>query len=72
MTLFFDNYSAGVTGAIGDPFLKHFELDLKDTFSPIEEHVALGTGRANDTAAGGFIWVNSKFGFNGSATDYDV
>ena len=70
----FDNYSGGVTAGIEYPFLKHFELDLKDTFSPIEGHVALGTGRANNTTAGGFVWVNQKFGFNGQATDsmYDV
>jgi len=70
----FDNYSAGVTAGVEYPFLKHFELDLKDTFSPITEHVALGTGRANSTAAGGFIWFSKSLGIHGEATDsmYDV
>ncbi len=70
----FDNYSAGVLAGVEVPFAKHFELDLKDTFSPIESHVALGTGRANNTSVGGYIWLNSKLGLNGAATDsmYDV
>jgi hypothetical protein len=70
----FDNYSAGITAGVEYPFLKHFELDLKDTFSPITEHVALGTGRANSTAAGGFVWLSKSLGIHGEATDsmYDV
>lgn len=70
----FDNYNFGVTAGIEVPFLKHFELDLKDTFSPIESHVALGTGRANITTAGGIIWLTQGWGLTGSVEDsmYDV
>lgn len=63
----FNNYSFGVSGALEIPFAKHFELDLKDTFSPIEKHVALGTGRANISNAGGHIWLTKSFGVNGAA-----
>jgi hypothetical protein len=70
----FDNESAGVTVAGEFPFLKHYELDLKDTFSPIETHVALGGGRANVVSGTGFVWLTQKFGFVGAASDsmYDV
>ena len=70
----FDNYSGGVTAGIEYPFLKYFELHLTDTFSPIEGHVSLGTGRANNINVSGFVWVNQKFGFNGQIADsaYDV
>jgi hypothetical protein len=70
----YDNYNFGVTGSAEIPFAKHFELDLKDTFSPIESHVALGQGRANITRAGGFIWLTKSWGLNGWAEDsmYDV
>jgi hypothetical protein len=69
----FDNSSVGVTAAIEVPFAKRYELDLKDTFSPIESHVSLGGGRANVTSAGGYIWFGS-WGLNGKAEDsmYDV
>jgi len=70
----FDNYSAGVSAGAEIPFLKHYEFDLKDTFSPVESHVSLGAGRANIIQAGGFIWLSKSFGFTGSAEDsmYDV
>lgn len=70
----FDNSSVGVTAGLELPFAKHYELDLKDTFSPIESHVALGGGRANRTSAGGRIWFTEHWGVVGSAEDsmYDV
>jgi hypothetical protein len=70
----FDNYSFGVQGGVEIPFAKRYELDLKDTFSPIETHVSLGSGRANATSAGGYIWVSKSWGLNGRVEDsmYDV
>jgi hypothetical protein len=69
-----DNYSLGVSAAIEIPFARRYELDLKDTFSPVEAHVALGSGRANVTSAGGHVWLSNHWGVNGSVTDsmYDV
>jgi hypothetical protein len=54
--------------------LKHYELDLKDTFSPFETHVALGGGYANLTSAGGHIWLTNSLGLNGKVerTNYSV
>jgi hypothetical protein len=60
-----DNQSAGVSTALEVPFLKHFELDLKDDFSPFETHVALGGGYANLASVGGHIWLTKSFGLNG-------
>ena len=70
----YDNSSVGVTASLEVPFLKRYELDLKDTFSPIESHVALGGGRANVTYAGGHIWLTNNWGLVGGAEDsmYDV
>lgn len=65
----FDNSSVGVTAAIEVPFLKHYELDLHDTFSPFESHVALGGGRANLASAGGFIWLTKSIGLIGKVED---
>ena len=65
----FDNSSVGVTAAIEVPFLKHYELDLRDTFSPFESHVALGGGRANIATIGGFIWLTKSFGLTGHVDD---
>ena len=69
-----DNQSAGATFGLEVPFLKRYELDLKDTFSPFETHVALGGGYANLTSAGGHIWLTKSFGFNGKVerTGYSV
>lgn len=65
----FDNSSLGVTAALEIPFLKHYELDLKDTFSPFESHVALGGGRANIASVGGFVWFTKSFGLTGRVDD---
>jgi hypothetical protein len=69
-----DNYSVGIAAAAEIPFAKRYELDLKDTFSPVEAHVSLGAGRANITNAGGHIWLTPRWGLNGSVSDsmYDV
>lgn len=69
----FDNSSLGVTASIEVPFAKRLEVDLSDTFSPLESHVSLGGGRANTTNATGRIWFGS-WGVNGGAEDsmYDV
>jgi hypothetical protein len=73
-TYAWDNHSAGATFGLEIPFLKHYELDLKDTLSPFETKVALGGGYANLAAAGGHIWLTNHFGVNGSVerTNYAV
>lgn len=70
----FDNSSVGVMLGFEIPFAKHYELDLQDTFSPVESHVALGGGRANITSASGRIWFSDHWGIVGGAEDsmYDV
>lgn len=65
----FDNYSFGVQAGIEVPFAKHYELDLRDTFSPIESHVALGSGRANLASVGGIVWFTPSWGLNGQVED---
>jgi hypothetical protein len=65
----FDNSSLGVTAGLEIPFAKHYELDLKDTFSPFESHVALGGGRANIASAGGIIWFSPAWGITGRVED---
>jgi hypothetical protein len=65
----FDNYSLGVQAGIEIPFLKHYELDLKDTFSPVEAHVSLGSGRANKAEVGGIVWLSDSFGLTGKVED---
>jgi hypothetical protein len=42
-----------------------FELDLRDEFAPLEEHIALGHGFANTGGAGPTVWLKQKFGLNG-------
>jgi hypothetical protein len=63
----FSNLFVGPVVAIEAPVTKHFELDLKDTFAPIEEHIALGSGSANKAEAGGIVWLTKSVGLNGRA-----
>lgn len=63
----FGNGSIGVMGAVEVPITKHFEFDLKDVFSPVESHVALGHGTANIVGGGGIVWATKNMGFAGSA-----
>lgn len=69
-----DNYNAGATAGIEVPFLNHFEFDLQDAFAPVEQHVALGHGRANLAMASGIGWFSNQWGITGSVEDsaYDV
>jgi hypothetical protein len=63
----FSNLFVGPSFALEVPATKHFEFDLKDTFSPIEQHIALGKGYANQVNAGGIVWLNKSIGLDGSA-----
>src|ERR1700675_2912106 len=65
----FDNGSVGLHLGLEVPFLKRYELDLKDTSSPIETHVSLGGGRANIASVGGIVWLTKSWGLNGSVED---
>ena len=70
----FDNSSVGAAISLEVPFAKRFEIDLQDTFSPIESHVSLGGGRANITSATGRVWFSQHWGLVGGVEDsmYDV
>lgn len=70
----FSNVSLGVVAGIEVPFAKRFELDLKDTFSPIEAHVALGRGRSNIISGVGLVWISKSWGLNGQVeySSYNV
>lgn len=61
----FNNLSVGGNGGIAIPFGGRYELDLEDTFSPIESHVKLGHGYANSFSAQGFGWISDHWGVNG-------
>jgi hypothetical protein len=65
----FGNLYLGPVVGLEVPVTKHFELDLKDSFSPLEQHIALGSGWANTAKAGGVVWISNSLGVNGSA-DY--
>jgi hypothetical protein len=62
----FGNLFAGVSGKIEVP-VKRFELDLSDNFSPIEQHINLGTGWANQAKIGDIMWLNNKVGIDDAA-----
>lgn len=70
----FGNYFFGLNAAVEIPFAHRYELDLLDTFSPIESHIAIGSGWANQVSAGGLFWLTKRFGLNGSAeySNYSV
>jgi hypothetical protein len=70
----FGNYFLGLIAGVEIPFAHRYELDLEETFSPIERHVALGSGWANRVSAGGHFWLTKGFGLNGSAeySNYSV
>ena len=60
------NLSLGPAVGLEVPFGGRLELDLSDTFSPFESHVALGHGWADVASAGGHVWLTPGFGLNGS------
>jgi hypothetical protein len=77
----FGSLFLGPTVEVEVPMLKHtaydflldhatiynrFELDLLDTFSPLEEHIALGSGFANQVRATPILWLTHAFGLNGA------
>ena len=64
----FGNMFVSVTAGAEIPFAKRFEVDVNDSFSPIESHVNLGSGLANDASAGGIVWItkDKSLGLNGS------
>lgn len=63
----FGNMFIGPTVGLEVPFAKRYELDLYDTFAPIEEHIALGHGWSNQAKAGGIVFLTDHFGLNGYA-----
>lgn len=53
----FDNDNFGVLIGIEHPFYKNLEVDLLDTFSPLESHVNLGHGWENVADLNGIAWM---------------
>jgi hypothetical protein len=61
----YDNYQFGVSGGIEQPIGKHLELDFTYRYSPVEKHVALGSGHANLVYGGAYIWLTDHIGLTG-------
>jgi hypothetical protein len=61
----FGNLFAGILAGVELPVTRHLELDLHDTFSPVEQHVPYGNGTANQVIGGGIVWINRSVGLNG-------
>lgn len=58
----YDNINFGVNAAVEIPVKKHFELDIQDTFSPVESHVSLGHGWANLANVQSIVWFGKGIG----------
>jgi len=70
----FGNYFFGLEAGVEIPFAHRYELDSHEAFYPIERHVALGSGWANQVSVGGHFWLTNGFGLNGRAeySNYSV
>jgi hypothetical protein len=70
----FGNDSGGILALAELPFRHRYELDLKDTFSPLENHIGYGHGTANTVRVVGNIWVSRHFGVSagGEFSEYHV
>ena len=70
----FGNDNLGVAVSAELPFAHRFEADIKDVFSPLENHAGYGHGTANVARAGGIAWITNNVGITGSAeySDYHV
>jgi hypothetical protein len=77
----FDNLSLGPTVEVRVPFgfrvtksnafpawnqgYDRFELNLRDTFDPLESHIALGSGYDNVATVEPVLWLTKGFGLDG-------
>lgn len=70
----FGNDSGGFKASIEQPFSRRYEIDLSDTFSPLENHIGFGHGTANVARVVGDLWVSLHFGISGGGefSDYHV
>jgi hypothetical protein len=70
----FGNDSGGIRASIEQPFGRRYEIDLSDTFSPLENHIGFGHGTANVARVVGDFWVSLHFGISGGGefSDYHV
>jgi hypothetical protein len=68
LTLGYGNVAVGLTGKLEIP-IKRAEIDLAETFSPYEKHIALGSGWANQFSVGGYGWFSNHFGITGRIED---
>lgn len=64
----FGNAFLGLTTAVEIPVKNRFEFDVVNTFSPVESHIALGHGWAEEVNGGGIVWLTRQVGLNGSAS----
>src|ERR1700752_906733 len=62
----FGNLFLGPVVGLEIPVQKHLEVDLKYNFNPLEQHIALGTGWAQQAYAGGVIWLTKGVGIDGN------
>lgn len=60
----FGNLSLGPTVEVKLP-IRRFELDLRDTFDPLESHIALGHGWDNVATIEPILWLKPNFGLDG-------
>jgi hypothetical protein len=64
----FGNYFIGLTTAAEVPAGRHLEFDVKNTFSPLENHIGFGRGWAENLNGGGIVWLNESIGLDGAAS----
>jgi|HubBroStandDraft_2_1064218.scaffolds.fasta_scaffold00006_50 hypothetical protein len=61
----FGNLSLGLTVEVEAPIAHYFELDLRDTFDPLESHISLGSGYDNIVTVEPVLWIKHGFGLDG-------
>jgi len=61
----FGNLFASIAVKLELPITRNFELDLRDNFAPIEQHLQYGDGIANQAEGGGIVWLSRSVGLNG-------
>lgn len=63
----FGNLYLSSCAAVEAP-IRRMELDAKDCFSPLEQHISLGSGWANRASSEGIVWASNRIGFTGGAS----
>jgi hypothetical protein len=70
----YNNGTIGILAAIEAPTGRRFETDLRDEYSPYENHTAVGIGTANLARATEILWMTRRVGIIGNVefTNYSV